>query len=289
VSEARPPSQAARPAPPGDATLAEILRAAAAFLAEYEQEIPAIVSEEQYNQRGTGGSGPLQTRRLRSDTLVIADAEQGWIGFRDVFEVNGRAVRNRDERLTDLFLKPHADRLAQARRIAAESARFNLNTGEYAVQRTINMPMTALRFLRGPEQGRSTFELKGEKRIDGVETSVVSFEEQAMPRLISSPDDSAASGRFWIDARGRVLESELTHETSMETRTGPHNLRDHVTVRTIIKVTYGEDPRVKLWMPLSMEEQYRVGGVLLHGKATYSNFRRFTVDTATVIKESGNP
>jgi hypothetical protein len=33
-----------------------------------------------------------------------------------------------------------------------------------------------------------------------------------------------------------------------------------------------------------MAERYYIGGVNLEGNATYSNFRRFSVDTSTTIK-----
>ena len=66
--------------------------------------------------------------------------------------------------------------------------------------------MTALRFLRGPNQDRSTF------LLDGVEPSriILKFKEQAKPRLIASDDGSAATGSFTIEpTSGRVLESEF--------------------------------------------------------------------------------
>lgn len=268
-----------------ETSLAGVLRRAAGYVAEYERHVPAVVSEEHYMQRaGIATGAPQKTRRLRSDLLIIADDVLGWIGFRDVFEVEGKPVRDRDERLADLFLKPNANRLAQARRIAAESSRFNLNLGRYEIQRTINMPLTALRFLRAQNQTRSTFKLEGNKRIDGIETSLVSFEEQAKPRMLASDDDAAAKGRYWIDPAGRVIRSELTLESAVGS-TNSRGLTEPFTVRSIINVSYGEEPRLGLWVPVSMEERYNLsGGVVLSGSATYSNFRRFSVDTSTVIK-----
>ncbi len=273
------------PDPHQESALASLLRRAAEYIAEYEQHLPAVVSEEHYTQRAGFANGlPQKTRRLRSDLLIIADDVLGWVGFRDVFEVAGNPVRDRDERLTNLFLKPNANRLAQARRIAAESSRFNLNLGRYEIQRTINLHLTALRFLRSQNQGRSTFKLDGDKRIDGIETSLVSFEEQAMPRMMASDDDAAAKGRYWIDAAGRVIRSEFTLQSAVRT-TNSRGLTDQFTVLSIINVSYGEEPRLGLWVPVSMEERYNLAsGVLLSGSATYSNFRRFNVDTSTNIK-----
>jgi VWFA-related protein len=284
LAEPLPPPAAEGPGTPDPTPLQALLRRAASYLAQYEREVPAVVSEEEYNQRaGTGPGTRLETRRLRSDMLVIADQDLGWVGFRDVFEVDGGPVRDRDARLANLFLEPHADRLMQARRIAAESARFNLNTPRYDIQRTINMPMMALRFLRAENQHRSTFKHEGNKGIDGIETSLISFEERAKPRIIASEDDAAARGRFWLDATGRVVRSELSFETRAGTGVNSKS-RERVSLRSLIKVSYGEEPRLKLWMPLSMEERYYIGGVNLEGNATYSNFRRFKVDTSTTMK-----
>ncbi len=77
-------------------------------------------------------------------------------------------------------------------------------------ERILNIPLEALRFLRKPNQSRSQFEIAGEERADIGTVVVLTFKEQAKPRLISSPLDAAASGRFWIEAAsGTVVRSEL--------------------------------------------------------------------------------
>ncbi|HEY0872458.1 MAG TPA: hypothetical protein VGD94_03225 [Vicinamibacterales bacterium] len=254
--------------------LDEILRKTAAFIAAFERESPAVVSEEAYRQIATF-RGVDTIRTLRSDVLVIGDPDAGWVGFRDVFEVDGRPVRDRDERLMTLFQNPHPDRFAQARRIVSESARYNLPIGRYDVNRTTNMPFTPLRFLRGSNQPRSTFRLSGTRRIDGRTYVELTFQERGMPRIIASTDDAAANGRFWIDPEsGAIARSELGFET------GDTRLR----VRILTRVSYGIDERLKVWMPLTMDEEYFVGPAGLRAQATYSNFRRFTVDTSEEIK-----
>jgi hypothetical protein len=51
-----------------------------------------------------------------------------------------------------------------------------------------------------------------------------------------------------------------------------------------IRVTYRFIDKLKLWMPVALDEEYRVGGMLVEGHASYSNFRRFSVETITTIK-----
>jgi hypothetical protein len=246
--------------------LAELLSSVAAYLEDYEQRAGAVVSLETYTQNAQRGSD-RRIRHLKSDMLVLSVGTYGWLGFRDVFEVDGRPVRDHEERLYKLFLKPSADSLEQARKILDESARFNVGQ----VTRNINIPTMALTFFKRNYQPRSRFADKGVETVDGVRTRVIEFSEQASPRVISTPDGSAARGRVWIDPeQGRVVRTELM-------------LAGAVTL--LITVTYAPQDRLDgLWVPVSMRESYRRGGELTEGRATYSNFRKFNVDVSTIIK-----
>jgi hypothetical protein len=267
--------------------LDDLLRAAGDYLEKYERDISAIVSEEDYLQVARGNSGSPSSRRLRSDFLVL-NVLNTWIGYRDVFEVDGRPVRDRQERLAALFMKPTIDALAQAEQIAAESSRFNLSQS-VVVGRTINVPMTALKFLHIDNQHRSTFRLAGRDNVGGAECTIIRFGEQELPRLLSTDNDSAASGAFWIEAAsGRVRRSELVLETARTVRRGGSvgSREETVAVNATIRVDYAEQQRLQLWLPVMMDEHYDVTprNVSIDGHATYSNFRQFRVDTGTSIK-----
>src|SRR6185295_13941168 len=97
--------------------------------------------EERYEQETSSTSIRVsQTgsrRELKSDFLLVQPTPTGeWIPFRDVFEVDGAPVRDRQQRLAALFLKPSTDALERANAIADESARYNL--GFRDMKRTIN-------------------------------------------------------------------------------------------------------------------------------------------------------
>ena len=242
----------------------DVLRAAAAYLAGYERTL-ALVAREEYTQQVN-----LGRRMLQSDILFMKDEAFGWVEYRDVAVADGRPVRDRESRLLALFNKPNADRVKQAQRIVAEGARFNLDPPGARVQRTINLPLTAARFLRGPDQTRSSFRLAGWDR----ETDVVAliFVEERHPRLITTPDKRGAYGRFEIDrASGRLLASSLTLQSFSTSAT--------------IAVTFGPADGVDMWVPLSMEEQYRGNfNGLVTGIAKYSHYRQFKVETSTEIR-----
>ncbi|OFW07508.1 MAG: hypothetical protein A3H96_07160 [Acidobacteria bacterium RIFCSPLOWO2_02_FULL_67_36] len=266
-------------AKPGAKTppLEAILRSAAMYLDAYEKQASAIVSEETYLQQAPqpGPQTPAVSRELRSDMLIVPEARVGWIGFRDVFEVDGTPVHNRTERLTNLFLHPLPDTMAQARRIVVEGSRLNLRSD---IHRTINTPMMALRFLRFVDQRRSKFTLDGLQEVDGVSAAVVRFEEKLKPRMIESDDDAAAKGTFWIEpGTGRVLKTELLFDT------GEKSTRLRVRVR----VGYAAYPALETWVPVTMDEEYRLGkgALAVEGHATYANFRKFRVETNINIKD----
>ena len=138
--------------------LAALLDSAASYVATYEEHSAALVFEERYQQRVTrlqrsGGpraevsSVDTQQRQLRSEVVVLSTRELGWLGFRDVVEVDGRPIPDRHDRLLKLFSNPQPDAVGRAGDIAAESARFNLGS----VRRTMNYPTMALIFgLRRP-------------------------------------------------------------------------------------------------------------------------------------------
>jgi hypothetical protein len=246
--------------------LSALLSSVAKYLAEYEQRCGAVVSLETYNQQFQNGSS-RQYRQLKSDMLVLSVGEAGWVGFRDVFEVDGRTVRDHDERLFTLFLKPSSDSLGQARKILDESARFNIGR----VTRNVNIPMMALTYFKADHQSRSKFTDKGTDVVDGVRTRVIEFREQALPRVINTTDGAAAMGRAWIEPEtGRVVKTVLMLTGAVEVS---------------ITVTYAPQTRLDdLWLPQSMREIYRRSGEVTEGRASYSNFRKFNVDVTTIIK-----
>lgn len=242
-----------------------VLAAAGRYIAQYERDVTTVVAEEEYVQETSVGA----RRRLRSDVLFLRDETYGWIGFRDVFEVDTRPVRDRDERLIKLFLGPRPNAIEQARRIAEEGSRFDVSLPQTRVRRSINMPLAALRVLQPHNQHRAQF------RIDRAQTAkakglvVVAFTETTKPRLFETPDHGAARGTFWIDPESGCVEA-----STLVLATG--------TTTVTIRVTYREDAKLQIWLPASMDEEYDVWVEgKIEGRARYSNFRRFAVETTT--------
>jgi hypothetical protein len=211
--------------------------------------------------------------------MAISLGQRGWVSFRDVFELDGRPVRDRVERLSRILQNINPDSLGQARQIADESARYNLQPQGTIVDRTINVPMTALYFMRAANQPRSVFTLGNAERVDGILCTTLQFVEQTRPRLIGTKDGAAAQGTVWIDMAngGRILKTELRVQTT--TVAGQ-------SVRARSVVTYGRIDTLDLWLPVGMNESYELTPArqTITGHATYSDYREFKITTSENIK-----
>ena len=123
------------------------------------QEFSAIVCEEQQVQTMVRPNGRVaKTRRLVSDLAFIRIREGSWRHqvYRDVRSVDGKPVRNRDDRLRKLFLEGSKTAIDQARAIAEESNRYNLGVNRVGVS-----PLVPLKVLDATVSRGSSFRCPG--------------------------------------------------------------------------------------------------------------------------------
>ena len=242
-------------------------------MAGYKRDFAGVVADETYRQEARGGprgtdlrgypvEGPRQKQDLKADVLFVrAPGAEVWMQFRDVYEVNGKPVRDRAERLAKLFLEPSRSAQKQVEDIAAESARFNIGD----VNRTINLPVLALALLETANRPWVTFTGARKKNVWDLE-----FREERGGTLIRTTGSQSmpSRGRFLIEAEtGRVLESDLIAESG--------------TLRARIEVTYAPEAALGgMLVPSVMREKYTMkDGAVIDGRASYSRFRRYQVQT----------
>ncbi|MBY0493234.1 MAG: hypothetical protein K2Y23_03360 [Cyanobacteria bacterium] len=263
-----------------------VMARAAAYVAQYQTQLRGMVLEEHYRQNmmstATGrpvgpGARARQTREgreLKADLLLVKLADENvWMQFRDVFEVDRKPVRDRDQRLSKLFIDAKADARAQAESIQQESSRYNLGP----LMRTFNVPIMALLFLERNVQPVVTFR-QGKpgnvKRFDGLAAAdaiwMIEYKEERKGTMIKGlhNKDIPSHGRVWLDSHtGRVLQTELISEDT--------------DVRAEINVTYRTEHGLELLVPGEMREIYliRRSDTRIDGRATYGKFRQFTVST----------
>jgi len=278
-------SDPAQPDAPERVSLDALLTRAAWYLEYFVDQFENVVAEEiciqdasvmmpSFTPMAGRGGGAAQTsavelsrarhRDLRSDFLLVkSPSSADLVPFRDVIEVDGVPVRDREQRLAKLFINPSADAMAQAERVRDEGARYNLGN----LRSTIGNPMLALGVLQLTYQPRFHFSLGKEDRNVGAGVRIVDYKEEAPPAMVrgEAGGDLFAHGRLWVElATGRVLKTELQVEQP--------------SVRAIVTTTFRYDERFGIAVPMEMRERYTSGtGNRVNTVATYGRFRRFNV------------
>lgn len=302
-----PPAPPAAPPEPVGSDPGDMADRLADYAERFEREITAVVAEERFVQiihpwRGAPAgpdrepalawlepgekprrTGPIIARRqLVSDVLMVQMAGRQWQSYRDVAEVDGASVRDRVDRVQQLFLSEDPDRAARFQEIALESARYNIGD----LKRDLNLPTVALSLLRRVNHPRFKFKRKKDETIDGRTCRVLAYQESVSPTLASTRNsgDVFLYGQVWLDqADGRVRRTELWFDRG----------RGFGGFRSCIRVDYGTAEGLEILVPLQMWEWYegvnqlgRIGGDLTgaQGLATYSKYRRFQVSTSEAIE-----
>jgi len=269
--------------------LATILERAGAYVLGYEEKFRNLVAEELYRQwtaESLTGGEAARARTLRSDLVFVRLAGPlPWGTFRDVFEVDGQKVRDRERRLEKLFSSGSKDVWAQGQAILKESSRYNLG-GAY---RNVNTPTLGLLFLRPENQKRLAFTRRGTRTLAGFQTVVVEFKEVSSPTLVHDNwnNDVPASGHLFVDpSRGAVLRTEIEYD--METDKGGRE--SWSWARAMVATDYRREVSLGLWVPDQMRElcwTRQVGQV--EGTARYSNYRQFGVQTQEQVVDEKHP
>lgn len=263
------------------AQLDAILASATRYVGEFVYRFSNVVAEETYLQETVSTRTVTSTatagnrRTLKSDFLLVRlpDSDE-FLPFRDVYEVDGRLIRDREQRLTKLFLESRPTAVEQARKISLESARYNLGN----LSRTFNNPIIPLAFLQRDGRKRFRFALDKQDRTAGANVWIVQYQEQARPTVVKGLHgrDIPAHGQFWIDAdTGRIVRSTMT-------------LNDPGAIATLT-TRYRIDERFQIDVPVEMKETYMFAGTRVIGTATYGRFRRFDVTTDENVRAADRP
>ena len=248
----------------------DVMRRVASYVSAYGEKASIVVGTERYTQETDGNTPDAQRRRVTVAEFAIVKVERarGWLGFRDVVEVDGRSLPDREDRLVRLLTSP-GDRYDEARRLTAESARFNIGR----VERNFNVPTTVLFYFTPDHQERFKFSAKG-VQADG--TWEIAYRETQQPTLIRTPEGKSvpSDGSIWVNpADGTILRTVL--------RVGGVGIGAPKGVRGAgsIDVTYRRVEPLDMWLPESMVEQFetkdRDARETVTGRATYSNYRQF--------------
>jgi len=252
---------------------AEILKRATEYVTKYEAELGNLIASEEYLQNVAwlvrGARGPMvgrrQQRRTSSDFLMIQIGPE-WTGLRKVNSLDGFKVKD-EETFEEAFDDSPAGNSKRLKGLIEESARHNIGD----ILRQINVPTFALSVMRKGYVEGFTFERAGDDKINGTQTLAFRFREVSLPTMVRGKNNENlfSTGTLWIEPEtGRILKTEFLVENRFE--------NDPIKARVI--VTYTESTKLNMLVPSLMVEQYESGGNQINCRATYSNFRPFTVD-----------
>ena len=176
-------------------------------------------------------------------------------------------MRDRQQRLEELFVDRRFPSAEQLARVAASSARYNIGPA----RRNFNVPTMGLLVASPANQGRFAFELRGYDTIEGVRVALIAFSETATPTLITRDGhDWPSRGLLWVEPEaGRVWRTDLQlSDRDLEMRQ---------------TTWFTRDDRLDLMVPARMRELYDYverSDEYVEATAEYSNVRRFRVETS---------
>ena len=232
----------------------QLQRLTATYVAGVVNGLANVVAQEQFTL-----SKP--DRKVTSDLLLVRypGTRRDLIPYRDVSQINGKVIEGREQRLVDLFVKPTE--------LLREQARQIMSSGEAYVPTAFN-PMFVLGFLQSDFQFRFNLTVSDAGAEWPREVKAVAFVEIGRPTILRggafADFDVPSEGTAWIEeATGRVLQTELEIGRG---RSAP---------KMITK--FRLDDRLQITVPIEMRTENP------DGLATYSNFRRFGIETDTAI------
>jgi len=235
------------------------------YVERFERDASALVAEEHYIQRlerRRGTPRAYWTRELRSDYVLVKPADTGpWLGYRDIFEVDGTPVRERDARLVEILTGTAPDSPARAAAFTRDGSRFNLGP-----ERTVNTPTMPLQLMARINADR--LRVRTPRGWQRQETAALTFEERERPTLVRTPDGHNVASRGVLTVRvadGAILAAQLYFRFTAER--GRPEARLHVT--------YGAVAGISVPVPVRMAEELPTAEGDASGIATYSNYRRF--------------
>jgi hypothetical protein len=263
-------------------SLDEVLARLGDYMRAYAQDYAATIAAEHYSQ-----SAGRRTTVLDSEFGIVRLPGNGllWLGLRDVVRVDGKQVPDRESRLAGVFASASTTKgfsssvATLASGIVTETARFNIGT----VQRTINNPALVLELLDPRHYPDFRFSKAGEGSVAGIRAWRVAFVERGRPTVMSTTSDGdlPATGEIWVDPSfGRLLRADVAIQF---TALGGGGGR---IIKGLVSLTFKYAPEVELWVPDKMMERYdeAFGRPLQNGEATYTNYRRFRVESDESIK-----
>lgn len=265
-------------APPHQEALAvdRFVDAAAAYVRAYQAELTSVIADERYVQEVRAQTprvedAPKQAT-IDSEVFFMFATGHDWMTIRDVRVVDGRPLDDRPD-LRAALAELSAPQVAT--RFKAYNSRFNVGR----VHRNFNEPTLGLLVFDDRHRDRFKFTRARSRRGDAPSTVRLAFREHKSPTLIRNLTGGSVfmTGEAAIDATtGRV------DAISVALTVG--------SVKVALETQYAQNADLGIAVPVRFTEHYEDGRAPrdkrsknryeeIACEATYSNFKRFAVNT----------
>ena len=255
-----------------------------AYMLDYEAVLGTIVARELYRQSETVFPAPessasrnvsFRNRTLESEVAFLRlPGDREWFGVRHVLRIDRREL-TQGRSLLDILKTPNADIQNTIRAIVKSSSQHNIGPA-----RTVNMPTVPLELLHPRNRHRMTIDAGDSEVIAGVRTQELRYREHGGGALIRDADGTqmVAQGSAWI----QETTGEL-HRVTMRLVHAQLAVQNRRTGDNELRVDFRFDRDVKVMVPVEMREEFELrGGGQFKGRATYSDFRRFTTSSRII-------
>ena len=259
-----------------------VLKATAAYVSSYQQQLTSIIADERYAQQIVEQTPPdpdaTRTRQMRSEIFfMFAPVRHDWMTIRDVLSVDGKTVPDRPDLKEALRTLPEYE-------VAGTFKKYNSRYNVGRITRNFNEPTMSLLVLDEHHRGRFSFDRERVERVRDATLVSLSFTEREMPTLIRD-----SHGRYIFVKGEVVVEAGSGRVRRVQLRALHDNVRVELTT------VYAPEDRLGMWVPSHFNEEYergtrparwspasRIEHERIHCEAVYTNFRRF--DTSVRIK-----
>jgi hypothetical protein len=224
--------------------LDDVLAKVASYHREYMERMSGVSLVEETRLMNVTGSVVRSTVRISSDVVFVALDGQVQ-ALRDPFAVDTRPLRPREPRIMRLLGAPAQPTAADW----AQAAGFPQTNAVYFLLDIVvktNEPTSALQFVSPAHQPRLRYRLDGRKKINGVETVGLRFDEpegRDQRYLLGTRRNARANGRVWVEpATGAIHMTELWADAKLE--------------QAIVAVKYARHETLGLLLPVEMNDSY---------------------------------
>lgn len=262
----------------------DLLRVVNTYISDYARKTSGVSLQENYTLINASGGRMSVPLRIGSE-VVLVNVNGRLYSLRDTSTIDGAKTRDpKVSRIVPLLAAPTRQGWEQAQTFAQSSNQYFMS--ELIIH--LNSPVLALHFVQPANHAKFTYRIDGRKKINGVETIGLRFEEtrgELTKYTMGTRGNGYVAGRLWVDpATGAVHQSEMSLESTTESARVNVTYEPHKELGLLLPVKSGEnyDTRPAPENTINRGEGGYGGRFTYQANATYSNAAYTPVDLTKI-------